>query len=152
MPDTENKPDPVIAEAAIADKALGEATRHVEPTEDDLAAFRQEYYDRHTRIEEIQRRGIRRDRQLGFVFGMLVVALLLFAYRGESTDAKIREGFYDSCIARNEQSMSINQVRQVFINRIAAGPSGQTADGQVAIAQLQSFLQPLEDCGQDPRL
>jgi len=136
--------DPVLGEAAITEKALGEATQHAEPTEDDLAAFRQEYYDR-------QRRIVRTDRQLGFLFVLLVVAFVVLAYRTETTDAKLRDGFYDACVARNDQSSSINQVRQVFINRIAQGPSGQTADGQVAIQQLQSFLQPLEDCGQDPR-
>jgi len=153
MPDTENPPgDPVLGEAVIADKALGEATRHAEPTEDDLAAFRREYYDRHERTLIAEQRGVRRDRQLGFVFALLVAAFVLLAYRVETTDDRLRDGFYDACVGRNEQSASINQVRQVFIDRIAQGAGGQTAEGKVAIAQLQAFLDPLEDCGQDPRL
>lgn len=151
MPGTDSAPDPVVAEAAIAEKAISEANEHVEPTKDDLAAFREMYYERHARLQQIQQRGIRRDRQLAFVFALLVLSVVILAYRTESTDAKIRDGFYDACVARNDQSVAINQVRQVFINRIAAGPSGQNADGQIAIAQLQSFLQPLEDCGSNPR-
>lgn len=137
--------DPVLGEAAVTEKAVSEATQHVEPTEDDLAAFRTEYYERH-------RRAIRTDRALMFTFVLLVGAFLLLAYRTETTDAKLRDGFYDACVARNDQSVSINQVRQVFINRIAQGQGGQTPQGQEAIKELQSFLQPLEDCGQDPRL
>lgn len=144
-PDLDAQPDPVVAEAAIADKAISESTKHAEPTEDDLAAFRAEYYDRH-------KRAVRTDRQLMFVYALLVAAFVLLAYRTETTDAKLQNGFYDACVGRNDQSVSINQVRQVFIDRIAQGAGGQTPDGKVAIAQLQSFLQPLEDCGQDPRL
>jgi hypothetical protein len=86
-----------------------------------------------------------------FVYALLVAAFVLLAYRTETTDAKLQNGFYDACVGRNAQSASINQVRQVFIDRIAQSPGSQTPDGQVAISQLQSFLQPMEDCGPDPR-
>jgi hypothetical protein len=144
MPDIEGHADPALAEAVIADKAISQTAKGAEPTEGDLAAFRAEYYDRH-------KAGQRRDRQLMFVFALLVAAFVLLAYRTESTDARLSNGFYDACVKRNDTSTAINQVRQVFIDRIAQGAGGQTPDGKVAIAQLQSFLQPLEDCGQDPR-
>jgi hypothetical protein len=151
MPGTDSAPDPAVTEPAIVDRTLGEIADHAEPTENELDAFREMYYERHSRLQEMQRRSVRRDRQLMFVFALLVAAFVLLAYRTETTDTKLREGFYDACVGRNAQSTSINQVRQVFIDRIAQGASGQTAEGKIAIAQLQSFLQPLEDCGPNPQ-
>src|SRR6478735_7519420 len=105
---------------------------------------RQEYEDRHAKVK-------RTDKQLAFLFGLLLFAFVLLAYRTETNDTNLQNGLYNACVARVQQAVNVNQVRQIFIDRIAQGASGQTPAGQDAITQLQAFLQPLEDCGKNPR-
>lgn len=105
---------------------------------------RAEYETRHAMVR-------RADKRLLVMYAVLVAMFLLLAYRTESNDTNLRNGLYTACAGRNAQVQTVNQLRQVFIGTIASSNVRTPAEKQTLIDQLSSFLQPVEDCGVDPR-
>jgi hypothetical protein len=136
MPDTEESPDLASTEGAA--ETTAEHAARLDYLE------RAEYETRHAQVR-------RADKRLLLLYGFLVAALIFMFYRTETNDRNLRDGLYDACVGRVTQAQTVNQLRQVFINSIASSTVRTPADKQATIDQLRSFLQPLEDCGTDPR-
>ena len=105
---------------------------------------RAEYETRHAMVR-------RADKRLLLLYAVLVAMFLLLAYRTESNDTNLRSGLYDACLGRNAQVQTVNQLRQVFIGTITSSSIRTPEEKAKLIDQLSSFLQPVEDCGPDPR-
>lgn len=151
---SETIPDPGHSRA---EQTLDDLTQaHVEEVAGAVAAARADQDALVNRHEfDVQRKRNRRtDKQLAFLFGLLVICFLLLAYRTESNDEKLAQVQYSSCVARVQQAEQANQGRQVLINLVASSPpqAGRTPEEkQVIIQQLQDGLfLPIENCGQDP--
>lgn len=140
-------PDAAIGEAAVAQASIQDSVQDVHPTEDDLAAFRQEYYDR-------QRRARRTDRQQWFLFALIVGAFALLAYRSQNTDAKIQQGLYDACESRVTTAQQYNIGRETLVHLAISGPNAPKDPAQIAALTQQlrdGLLLPVENCGEPPQ-
>lgn len=140
-------PDPALGEVALAHAVLRSGSpSEVHPTEADLLAFRNEQTARNRRMR-------RTDRQLAFLYALLVLAFALLAYRSMNTDNKIQSGLYDACLARVQTTQQFNANREALVQFVLSAPNTpKDPDKQAAFAkQLRDgLLLPIEDCGAPP--
>jgi hypothetical protein len=138
----------VVGEASVAQAAITDVTARVEPTAQDLALFRAEYYSR-------ERRGRRTDLALGFLFALLVAAAVVYGNRSEEQDARLTRGLYDACQARNATAQQYNSgPREVLVQRAITSPNApkdQAAKAALAKELRDGLALPgNEDCGPNP--
>lgn len=152
---TDASPDPARAEAAIADQALAEAVHGHNgfATAEDLTAYRREYYER-------GRKAKRADRQLLFLFFLVVVAFVVLALKVQQNneglrdnDSKLATGLYVACLQRTNAAHASNISREGLVQLAINGPNApRDAAAKAALAnQLRNALKvPEEDCGPRP--
>ena len=148
------RPDPARAEATIADLALTSAVASEGiATAEDLAAYRREYYDRAKKAK-------RADRQLLFLFFLMVIATSALAIRLEQNDtglrdnnAKLNLGLYTACVQRANAQQAANLSREGLVQLALSGPNSPKDPVQRSLLakQLRDGLRvPVEDCGPPP--
>lgn len=140
-------PDPVLGEAEIASVVLDEAKKdHRLATEEDLYLYRTEYYER-------ERHGRRTDRQLGFLFLLIVVLFLVLAFRVESNDSRLAQGLHNACTQRVSTANQYNVAREALVQVVITGPAAPKDAAAKALMAKQlrdALLLPIEDCGPPP--
>lgn len=154
QPHDPDAPDPVLGEAEIARAALDEVQKdHRLATEEDLFLYRTEYYER-------EHRGRRSDRQLGYLFLLVIVLFLVLAFRVESNDNRLEDynadlaaGLHNACIQRAATANQYNIGRESLVQLAISAPTApKDAAAKAALAkQLRdALLLPIEDCGPPP--
>jgi hypothetical protein len=99
---------------------------------------------------ERARRSRRVQLQFWFLFGFLVVAIFLLAYRTELNSRALHDAQRDGCERRAEQAEQANSGRTTLINLVMASPTNQALSPeqqQAVLKQLQDgLILPVEDC------
>jgi|SRR6478752_2979843 len=99
---------------------------------------------------ERSRRSRQVQLQFWFLFGFLVVAFLVLAYRTEMNASALHDAQRDGCERRAAQAEQANSGRSTLINLVMAAPANQalSAEQQAAVLkQLQDgLILPVEDC------
>lgn len=99
---------------------------------------------------ERARRNRRVQLQFWFLFGFLVIAFMVLAYRTELNARALHDAQREGCERRAEQAEQANSGRATLINLVMSSPSNQALtpeQQQAVLKQLQDgLILPVEDC------
>jgi hypothetical protein len=99
---------------------------------------------------ERARRNRRVQLQFWFLFGFLVVAIGVLAYRTEVNDQNLRQAQLEGCERRAQQAEVANEGRTTLINLVIATPTNQNLSVEekaITLKRLQEgLILPIEDC------